>query len=835
MKFFTGTVYSKALAIFLAAALALLGAVAGLTQLIILREFNQSEQREMKTMLQRFSYFMDRETKPLEAALGEWMQSPGVRKYASKGQAVLPEKISAIGLKELDADFVAIFSSKGEPLIWIAADKRYQQPTPVFLKEVVTAASAVSGNQKEINTGYALFEHDLCVLSIGSLPAESGAGYILGGRVFRKGAWGFLEGLFSATIQFEPFTGTVVSESSNPEIVDLLNSRETVVDESSESQMVGYSLIKSFEGGPLGAIKISQPRPLRQEGLHAIQIFLSGISLAGGALVLVVWFLLDRTILARIKDLTQKLDAEKRSGRLPVRMNFRGEDELGTLARSIEDLAGLLQSTQNLYRAVLEDQTELICRFDAEYRLTFANAIFQRMFGIEENSLTSRQLQGFLPEAAWEAFRNHFEKLLPENSLTSYSHEIRLGTPASPRWFRSTLRRIFDAGGVSTGGQWVLAEITPQVEAQRKMIESERRFRRIFESASDGLLLVEGESLVISDVNPALCRMLMLAGSEVLGRRLNEIAVFAPCVEIVENYRMSGRDPSSRSECRLRRADDMSLFVELRCGRYDVDGVEFVQMTFSNISERVLGEQELRRLSAKLLRLQDDERRRIARELHDSTAQNLSALEMNMSLLEPLVGSSNPRAARIVAETRAIAGECSKELRNISYLLHPPLIDEVGLAFAVRWFADGFSKRTGIETAVEIDEGFPRLGNDLEMPLFRVVQEAMTNIYRHSGADRAWIKLCYQARAVTMEIRDNGRGFKEGSIIDSETGREYKGGVGLAGMKERLANVGGKLEIESSPWGATVSIRLFLNPGVADDLEPAAENSIRTFPLVSEP
>ena len=166
---------------------------------------------------------------------------------------------------------------------------------------------------------------------------------------------------------------------------------------------------------------------------------------------------------------------------------------------------------------------------------------------------------------------------------------------------------------------------------------------------------------------------------------------------------------------------------------------------------------------------------------------------MNMSLLEPVVGGEYMQ--RIVAETRQIARDCCLELRTISYLLHPPLLDEVGLPFAIEWFADGFAKRTSIEVQPRIMPGFPRLDADLETTLFRIIQEAMSNIYRHSGATKAWITLACGASGIELEIRDNGTGFPE---EDGAKGGA-SGGVGLAGMRERLAELGGRLEIQTSP------------------------------------
>jgi len=817
MKFLSGTVYSKALAIFLAASLLLLGAVVALTQLIIFREFNLAEQREMKAILQRFSMVLAREAKPLEATIGEWSNSAPVAGFFDDRVAD-PDlsNITPTILKELNIDFVTLSAAGGKLVRVVCA----QESTAQNLQNgalITRVLEECAGNFPD-RTGFVLLDDQLCSLAV--FPLESSAtggptGTLTGGKLLGQDTWGFLEGLFSATIRFHAFKNTEVNEAGGRDIMNLLNSREIVIEAEDSSQITGYRLIKGLNGSPLGYISISQPRPMRQQGLRTIQIFLTGICLAGGALVLVVWALLDRTILARIKDLTRKLDAEKRSGRLPVQLNFQGEDELGTLARSIEGLAVLLQNTQVQYRAVVEDQTEMICRFDADGKLSFTNQVFARMFGLGDLP-AERALVELLPKNAIEDFLARFRPLSPEKPLVTYTHELSFSS-GEKLWFRSTLRKNFSAGGNSLGGQWVAADITAQIEAQKQMLESERRFRRLFETASDGILLVERTTLFISDINPGLCRMLRLDGPEVLGSAFDQLTVFSPCLDMVNYYRRSepsgGHRTPFRNECRLERADGSSLFIELRCSGYEVAGGQFIQLNLRNISERVQGEQELRKLSAKLLRLQDEERRRIARELHDSTAQNLSALEMNMSRLEPLLEKSHPKAAQIVAETREIAGECSRELRNISYLLHPPLIDEVGLAFAIKWFADGFAKRTGIAATVDIEEDFPRLDSDVEMPLFRVVQEAMTNIYRHSGADHAWVTLQREGRYVNLEIRDNGNGFA-GEILLDEDGAEImpeiQPGVGLAGIRERLANLGGKLEIENSQLGVTVTVRLIL-------------------------
>lgn len=212
-------------------------------------------------------------------------------------------------------------------------------------------------------------------------------------------------------------------------------------------------------------------------------------------------------------------------------------------------------------------------------------------------------------------------------------------------------------------------------------------------------------------------------------------------------------------------------------------------------------ESALRDLSGRLLRLQDDERRRIARELHDSTAQNLSALEMNLSLLEKSTPPENTALAGLLASSREIAASCSREIRTLSYLLHPPLLDEVGLAFAIRWFVEGYTTRTGIDVDLRLPEDFPRFPPDLETTLFRILQESLTNVYRHSGSTSASISLQQDKQSVVLEIKDRGRGF-------SPHPHGPAPGLGLMGMRERVRQQGGFCEIHSDSRGTRIRVSI---------------------------
>jgi len=229
-----------------------------------------------------------------------------------------------------------------------------------------------------------------------------------------------------------------------------------------------------------------------------------------------------------------------------------------------------------------------------------------------------------------------------------------------------------------------------------------------------------------------------------------------------------------------------------------------------DITERVRAEEELRRLSGQLLRLQDEERRRIARGLHDSTGQDLVALATNLNELRESIPSSARKLRRLASESEALAEQCVREIRTLSYLLYPPMLDETGLEDAVRHYAAGFTKRTGIEVTLETSPHFGRIAPDIELALFRVVQEGLSNIQRHSGSAKAKIRLERSPHEIELEISDNGRGGAA-TELEGNAGFPFKLGVGIQSMRERVKLIGGRLEMESSSGGTTVRVAVPVN------------------------
>ena len=217
---------------------------------------------------------------------------------------------------------------------------------------------------------------------------------------------------------------------------------------------------------------------------------------------------------------------------------------------------------------------------------------------------------------------------------------------------------------------------------------------------------------------------------------------------------------------------------------------------------------EVQDLSSQLLQAQDAERRRISRELHDSTGQLLVAITMNLARLKAEQIWSNPGAEALVNDTSSMVDEMSRQIRTMSYLLHPPLLDEAGLLSAVNWYIKGFSTRSSIEVTFECSE-LGRLPEELEITLFRLIQESLTNIHRHSGSQTALIRLKREETGVKLEVIDHGKGFA--SPKDAVDARS-KSGVGILGMKERVRSLSGTIAFSSGSQGTTVEARLPVPP-----------------------
>jgi signal transduction histidine kinase len=213
-------------------------------------------------------------------------------------------------------------------------------------------------------------------------------------------------------------------------------------------------------------------------------------------------------------------------------------------------------------------------------------------------------------------------------------------------------------------------------------------------------------------------------------------------------------------------------------------------------------EEELREFSRRLYQSQDEERRRIARELHDSTGQNLAVLEMNLSKVKGRIPTPSSEVGEILSHCISLTRGISDELRTLSYLLHPPMLDECGLNAAIRSYVSGVNQSNGLHVKVEIPQDLRRLSEEAELAIFRIVQASLTNVHLHSGASEANVKIGENLDGVIVAVSDEGHGIPEG-VLD-HTSRIRTVGIGITGMRERVKQLGCRLEIKTGRSGTTV-------------------------------
>jgi PAS domain S-box-containing protein len=271
------------------------------------------------------------------------------------------------------------------------------------------------------------------------------------------------------------------------------------------------------------------------------------------------------------------------------------------------------------------------------------------------------------------------------------------------------------------------------------------------------------------------------------------------------------RTEQKRYEAKLRESEERYRTL---AGKLDAEARARTKELEERNAEILEQAERLRVLSNRLMQSQDDERRRIARELHDSVGQYLAALGMSIEAARRSMKEIPPKVTEKLDEATEIVGKCSSEIRTLSHLLHPPLLEELGLASAIQWYVEGFASRSSMEVKLELPPKLRRLDESIELALFRVLQECLTNVHRHSGSKTATVKLEADEHQVRLEVIDQGKGILQ-PLLETRFTAANRLGVGINGMHERLKGLNGSLEIHSTNLGTTTRAVIPLQPGAA--------------------
>jgi len=492
-----------------------------------------------------------------------------------------------------------------------------------------------------------------------------------------------------------------------------------------------------------------------------------------------------------------------------------------------------LRESEERFRSFVENLHVGIVSSSPIGEILYANPAALNLFGLRIEQVTGKMLIDL-----------HLEPLREDGSVLPDSEGLIPTVVSSRRpihnrvvgWrhlqSRETIWTLLDAvpqfnsSGEVTNILVSLTDLSEQRRATEALRESEERFRTLVRDLHVGVILA-GPDGTFEFANQGAVNMLNIAGEQIIGRHPQDFGIIPvddqgreiPLADRPVPTVLRTKRPVRQATMGWRRPGipELLWIFGNAVPQFNPDGsILRVIATFTDITDLKNAERAIHQLSTELLKLQDEERRRIGRELHDGMAQTVLAVNLSLAQLRQSAQPLNEASHRALEKARELLQQMSREIRTLSYLLHPPLLDDLGLVSALKEYVNGFSERSGIETSLELLTSFRRLPQIAETAFFRITQESLANIQRHSGSKRAQVVLREDPECVTLEITDFGSGMAVPS-----NGAPHRGqprlGVGIPGMRERMAQLGGSLEIDSSATGTTVRARILLSAPVLKD------------------
>jgi PAS domain S-box-containing protein len=362
-------------------------------------------------------------------------------------------------------------------------------------------------------------------------------------------------------------------------------------------------------------------------------------------------------------------------------------------------------------------------------------------------------------------------------------------------------------------------ELAERKQAEEALRESEERYRAIFEQAADSIVLIDGETGALVEFNDRAHESLGYTREEFGKLKIPDFEIVESPEEVAKHIESAIKKGADTFETKQRTKSGEVRDILVSARAISVHGRDFVQGIWRDVTERKRAEEkitthrrDLQRLSAQIIHAQEVERKRISQELHDQVGQALTAMSINLAEIDKTLPSENtPATTERVAETRALADQILEQIRELSLDLRPTMLDDLGLVPTLRWYVNRYAKRLGIEIEFEATDFEERLAAEVETALYRIVQEALTNVARHAQANRVHVRLECKASTVAALIEDNGQGFKVEEIVGPEAPER---GAGLLGIRERVTSLGGRFSVHSHPGqGTRLSLEIPLRWG----------------------
>lgn len=468
-----------------------------------------------------------------------------------------------------------------------------------------------------------------------------------------------------------------------------------------------------------------------------------------------------------------------------------------------------LRENEDRYRDLVENSSDLICTYDLQGRLLSLNELPAKLLGYTREELLNMPLRNIvIPEA-----RAQFDESLlaiQRDGFVKGTMVVITKTGERRIWeYHNTLRTEGVAAPIVRG---MAHDITDRKHLEWALRLSEEKFSKAFRCSPSTISICALKEGFFLEVNESFERQTGYTRQELLGRTALEVGLWVNPSEreaILHDAEQQGHAWDREVQLRVK-SGEIAIF-QISVELLDLRGKQCLLTVGQDVTERKRAEEDLRRISGQLLRSQDEERRRIAQNLHDSTGQNLVALATMIGQLGRPGMLEARRSRRLLSESKVLADRCIRDVRTLSYTLYPAALDGIGLLGAIRDYVKGFMKRSGIHVDLEVSPSLGRMGQEIEVALFRVVQEALTNIQRHSGSQKARLRIERDSN-LTLEISDCGRGVMSNKL--AQAGRHFEFGVGISSMEERVKMLGGRLNIDSNGKGTKLLVTIPLEGAV---------------------
>ena len=449
-------------------------------------------------------------------------------------------------------------------------------------------------------------------------------------------------------------------------------------------------------------------------------------------------------------------------------------------------------------------QDHAIIRVDLEGRITTWNLGAERLFGFRSLEIIGEPFHRLYNTCESDTPQRHLRTALEQGHVNDECQQVR--KDGTEFWATADITLLRNEQGEPRGYAVITRDITERRQQREEIEQREAQLNAFFSNAPVGLAIIDRD-LRFQRINEPFARLNGLDFRDQVGKPLRAvIADLSHQIEPLLRKVVNTGEPLLAQEIKgpIPYTPGVTGWWLKSLFPIAKDGVMVTQMgiVVQDITGLKRAESAVRRLSGTLLQVRDEERRRLARDLHDSLGQTLTAIKMNLSYLGRDTSNLDERGRNAVAESQELVDNSLKEVRTLSHLLHPPMLDDVGLVAAIRWYANGFSQRSSIQVELNLPSDLPRFPTELETAVFRVVQESLTNVHRHSGSATATVRLAREADLLHLYVIDQGCGISPEKLSSGQESATL--GVGLLGMRERLRQLRGQLEINSNSQGTSV-------------------------------